>query len=169
MSERFSVIFPLVMKEEGGFVNNPSDPGGMTNHGVTKHVWDGWVGRSVDEQAMRRLSLVDVEPLYKKKYWGVCRCEDLPAGVDLVVFDCAVNSGTTKASRLLQQVLSTTIDGVIGPNTVAKACKEDPKKIIVWYCDARLAFLQSLGTFKVFGKGWTARVSRIKAEALKLA
>lgn len=168
MKSNFNKCLKSVLKEEGGFVNNPFDPGGATNHGVTKHVWEGWVGHSVSVEDMKELSEDDVKPLYKKKYWDVNRCDDLPGGVDLVVFDTSVHSGPTKAAKLLQQAVSTTVDGIIGPKTIQKVIAEDPLKIIKWYCDARLAYLKSLGTFPVFGKGWTARVVRLKEKAPKM-
>ena len=164
----FDNCFAFTMKQEGGFVNNPSDPGGMTNHGVTKHVWESWVGHKVDEKAMRALTLDAVKPLYQKKYWDVCRCGDLPKGIDMVVFDTAVNSGATKAAKILQNCLNTVADGIIGPKTVQLAANADPKKIIEKYCNARLAFLQGLDTFKVFGHGWANRISQLRSSAMQI-
>ena len=81
----------FVLEQEKGFVNNEKDPGGMTNLGVTAKVWEEWVGHPVDEKQMRALTKADVVPLYQRKYWNACRCSELPTGIDLCVFDTAVN------------------------------------------------------------------------------
>ena len=67
MKENFEVALKALLKHEGGFVNHPADPGGMTNLGVTKKVWEEFVGHAVDEQAMRNLTPETVAPLYKKQ------------------------------------------------------------------------------------------------------
>ena len=161
----------LVLKSEGGYVNNPADPGGMTNLGVTARVWEEWVGHPVDEKQMRSLTKVDVVPLYQRKYWNACRCSELPTGIDLCVFDTAVNSGPGRAVKLLQQCLGVPADGAIGPKTITAVNQFKDTALIHLideYCTARQAFLISLPTFGTFGKGWTARVQRLKDAAIKM-
>lgn len=171
MIENFDKAIQHTLHEEGGYVNHPSDPGGMTNLGVTKRVWEEWVGHPVDEKQMRDLTPADVTPLYQRKYWNACRCSELPDGLDLCVFDTAVNSGPGRAIKLLQGCLGVTVDGAIGPNTVAAVSQFKGTALlhlIEDYCSARQAFLISLPTFGTFGKGWTARVNRLKEAATKL-
>jgi lysozyme family protein len=144
----------------------------MTNLGVTKRVWEEWVGHPVDEKQMRALQPADVTPLYQRKYWNATKCSDLPAGLDLCVFDTAVNSGPGRAIKLLQTYLGVTADGAIGDKTLAAVNQfkgESLKELINGYCDARQAFLAGLPTFGTFGKGWTARVNRLRAEAVEMA
>lgn len=172
MIHNFDRAMQHVLKEEGGFVNHPQDPGGMTNLGVTKRVWEEWVGHPVDEKQMKALVATDVVPLYQRKYWNATRCSDLPAGIDLCVFDTAVNSGPGRAVKLLQGCLGVSADGAIGNNTLAAVSQfkgEALKQLINSYCDARHAFLTGLPTFGTFGKGWTARVERLRVDALALA
>jgi len=157
-----------LMKHEGGFVNHPKDPGGMTNLGVTQRVWEEWVGHPVDEKAMRALTPAVVAPMYKQKYWDKIRGDDLPSGVDLAVFDCCVNSGPGRAAKMLQRVLGVAEDGAIGPQTIAKALSIDSSKLIADYNDARLAFLQALPTWATFGKGWGSRVAQVTTEATNM-
>ena len=97
MNSNFERCLQHTLKEEGGFVNNPKDPGGMTNLGVTKRTYEQYVGHPVDEETMRGLTPEMVAPLYKKMYWDVVKGDQLPDGVDYCVFDVAVNSGPTKA------------------------------------------------------------------------
>ena len=172
MIENFDKAMQHVLKEEGGYVNHPKDPGGMTNLGVTARVWEEWVGHPVDEKQMKALVAADVIPLYQRKYWNATRCNDLPSGLDLCVFDTAVNSGPGRAVKLLQGCLGVAADGAIGNNTlsaVAQFKNQALIDLINGYCDSRPAFLASLPTFATFGKGWSARVSRLRADALELA
>ena len=161
--------FAAVLRHEGGYVNHPKDPGGMTNLGVTKRVWEEWSGHPVDEAAMRALTPAMVEPLYRAKYWNAVRGDELPAGVDLCVFDVAVNSGPGRAARLLQAAVGAAVDGGIGPKTVAEAVVKQPAETIDAICDGREAFLRSRPAFSTFGVGWLARVERVRREAKSFA
>jgi len=165
MKENFDKLFVKLIRHEGGFVNHPSDPGGMTNLGVTKQVWEEWVGHSVDEKAMRNLTPEMVKPLYKRKYWDKVCGDDLPAGVDYCVFDAAVNSGPGRAIKWLQQAVGVTQDGFLGPKTLAAVKAANPQLLVVSYNAVRLAFLQDLPTWDAFGRGWGRRVAEVKKDA----
>lgn len=169
MMTNFDDALKALLKHEGGFVNHPKDPGGMTNLGVTKRVWEEWVGHPVGEEDMRALTPEKVAPLYKAKYWDKVYGDKLPHGVDLCVFDCAVNSGVSRAAKLLQRAVGVDDDGVIG-NMTLQACEAvDAELIIQRFSEERLAFLQALPTFATFGKGWSRRVAEVKAQAQNLA
>jgi lysozyme family protein len=170
MQSNFDACLKNLLIHEGGYVNNPSDPGGMTNLGVTARVWEEWVGHPVDEKQMRALTPADVAPLYKRKYWDACHADDLVSGVDYCVFDVAVNSGAGRAIKFLQSCVGATPDGGYGSITAAlvKKAEQDPARLIELYCAKRLEFLQSLKTFPVFGKGWSRRVAEVKETALKM-
>ena len=157
MRENFDKCLKMLLKHEGGFVNHPKDPGGMTNLGVTKKVYEKWVGRDVTEQEMRDLTVEQVAPIYKKNYWDRCKCDDLPSGADWSVFDWAVNSGTGRASKAVQKICGAEPDGVIGPKTLALLDKIDNELIIEDMYKIRQNFYESLNTFDTFGKGWTRR------------
>jgi len=170
MRENFDRCLEKMLKHEGGFVNHPKDPGGMTNLGVTKAVWEEWLGRPVSEKEMQALTPIMVKPLYKRKYWDAVRADDLVAGVDYCVFDVAVNSGPGRAIKFLQSVVGATPDGGFGSITLAlvKKAEADPTTLIKQYCARRLEFLQSLRTFETFGKGWSRRVQEVENDALKM-
>ena len=110
MKENFDEALKAILHHEGGFVNHPKDPGGMTNLGVTKRVWEEYVGHEVDEKAMRALTPADVDTLYRRKYWDKVRGDELPAGVDYAVFDAAINSGPGRASKWLQTAVGAVPD-----------------------------------------------------------
>jgi len=168
MKENLLPAMVALMKHEGNFSNQPKDPGGMTNLGVTQRVWEEWVGHPVSEKEMRALTPAIVAPMYKKKYWDKVHGDDLPSGVDLAVFDFAVNSGPGRAAKMLQKVLGVTEDGAIGPQTLVKAVSIDSSKLIADYNAARLAFLQALPTWATFGNGWGRRVAEVTTEATNM-
>ena len=168
MQSNFDAALQHVLQSEGGFVNHPSDPGGMTNLGVTARTWEDWVGHKPSEKEMRELTAAKVAPLYKRKFWDAIKGDDLPAGLDYCVFDCAVNSGPGRAAKILQDVVGVKPDGGIGPITLAAVKAMDPIELISKYADKRLQFWQSLSTFETFGKGWTRRGNEVKDEALKM-
>lgn len=160
-----SLAFLIAPDREGGFVNNPKDPGGMTNMGVTKKAWEEWVGRASSEKEMRALKPANVEAFYKRKYWDKVSGNLLPSGVDYAVFDFAVNSGPGRAAKVLQRVLGVKQDGDIGLVTLEKAMSIGSKKLVEDYNAERLLFLKSLPTWPDFGNGWERRVSEVTNEA----
>lgn len=169
MVDNFDQCLAETLKHEGGFVQNPVDPGGATNRGVTKQTWEEWVGHEVNVADIKALTVEDVEPLYRREFWDACQCDLLAPGVDFVVFDVAVNSGTKRAAKLLQQVVGVEPDGAIGPRTLAAANSIGANLLVNKLCDKRQAFWQSLKTFPVFGKGWTRRGNEVRAKAIQLA
>ena len=150
-------------------MNHPADPGGMTNLGVTKRVWEEWTGKPATEADMRSLTPAMGGPLYKKRYWDAVRGDDLPSGVDLCVFDCAVNAGVGRASKFLQQAVGVPADGVIGPKTLAAVTAKPADEVIEAFCNLRGAHFKSLSTFATFGKGWMNRLGAVEAESKHMA
>ena len=168
-ADNFEQCLALVLKSEGGFVNNPKDPGGMTNLGVTKAVWESWVGNPVTEAEMRALGPQDVAPLYKANYWDKISGDSLPLGVDYATFDMAVYSGVSRAAKTLQQVLGVAQDGQVGEATISACEAANPREIATGVCEKRLAFLQSLPTYDTFGRGWSSRVASVEKAAFDMA
>jgi len=165
MQSNWPQSFRLMLASEGGFSNHPSDPGGMTNLGVTKATWENWVGRESDEAEMRGLTPEKVEPLYKKKYFDAVRGDELPMGLDYLMFDFAVNAGAGRAIKTLQTAVGVTPDGGFGPMTMAAVQAVDPVDLIERFSQAKEDFYRSLNTFATFGKGWLNRVADVKVKA----
>ena len=165
MKDNFDAALKAIIHHEGGFVNHPSDPGGMTNLGVTKKVWEEWVGHEVDEKTMRALTPEVVGPMYKAKYWDKVKGDDLPEGVDYCVFDAAVNSGPGRAAKWLQSCVGVEPDGGIGPKTLAAVAAFDPAELVEDYAKRRLSFLVDLPHWGTFGKGWSRRVAEVQTVA----
>ena len=165
MDNNFDKAFDFVMKSEGGYVNNPKDPGGETNLGVTKAAWSTWPKRPIQSGEMAKLQLSDVKPFYKALYWDKAYCPQLPTGLDYCLFDAAVNMGVGQAIRLLQKSLGCVPDGVIGPNTMKAINDAKPEDLIDKFSAQKEMFYRSLATFNVFGKGWINRVAQVKINA----
>src|ERR1700742_2119459 len=118
MTNNFDSVLQCVLKDEGGFVNDPQDPGGMTNLGVTQRVWEAYVGHPVSEADMRALTSAMVSPLYRQNYWDRVHGDELPLGVDYAVMDFAVNSGPSRSAKTLQAACGVAQDGSIGTQTL---------------------------------------------------
>jgi len=169
VKDNFEKCFQLVLEHEGGFVNNPKDPGGPTNLGVTQRNWEVYLNRSVTETEMRALTPDNVKSFYKELYWDRIKGDQLPAGIDYAAFDLAVNSGVYKAARYLQQIAGVADDGIIGPKSMEAILACDPEQTVDALCDMRLDFLKRLPTFGTFGKGWSHRVAEVKLKAISMA
>ena len=174
MKENYDHCLGLILHHEGGYVNHPKDPGGETNKGITKRVYENWcIEQDLFQKEMKDLKISDVAPIYKNNYWDRVKAEALPHGVDLCVFDFSVNAGTGRGAKYLQTIVGAVSDGAIGPNTlrqvdefVALRGEED---LVVAYSDARRRYYKKLRTFDTFGRGWLRRVDETEVEALKLA
>ena len=169
MIQTFEPALLLLLHHEGGFVNDKHDRGGMTNLGVTSRAWADWLHEPVDEKEMRGLTLSQVRPFYRIKYWNACGANQLPAGVDYAVFDFSVNSGVGRAVRTLQDTLGVDIDGILGPETLAACEALSPATLITHYTTARLDYLERLDDWDIFGEGWQNRVNEVEGEALRFA
>lgn len=173
MRSNFPAALKELLKHEGGYVNHPKDPGGMTNLGVTKRVYEAWVGHPVNEKIMRGLTVDHVRALYKASYWDKVKADDLPAGLDLCVFDFAVNAGSNRAARYLQMMVGATPDGKIGPATLARVKnyvrEHGVAHAINRYQDMREGYYKKLRTFSTFGRGWLRRVKEVREAALEMA
>ena len=165
MNNNWKQAFDLMLKSEGGYVHHPSDLGGRTNLGVTQATWENWVGRGSDEAEMRGLTPEKVEPMYKKKFWDAVRGDELPVGLDYLMFDFAVNAGAGRAIKTLQTAVGVTPDGGFGPMTMAAVQAVDPNDLIERFSQAKEDFYRSLTTFATFGKGWLNRVADVKVKA----
>lgn len=173
MRSNFPDALKELLKHEGGYVNHPQDPGGMTNLGVTKRVYEDWVGHPVSEKIMRSLTVEHVRALYKANYWDKVKGDDLPDGLDLCVFDFAVNAGPVRAAKYLQLMVGTNPDGKIGPATLARVKNyvrdHGVAHAINRYQDMRESYYMKLRTFKTFGRGWLRRVEEVRKTALEMA
>ena len=173
MLSNWETAFNLMLKSEGGFSNDQRDSGnhlpdgreGSTMLGVTQYNWENWAGHEVTQDQMKKLTPEDVKPFYKKKFWDVCRCDDMPSGIDYLVFDFAVNAGCGGSAKILQKAVGVTPDGGIGPMTLAAVNAIPETELIEKFSEAKEAFYRSLDNFDVYSKGWLNRVADVRQHA----
>ena len=168
MKENFDKCLEMLLHHEGGYVWHEEDPGGETNLGVTKKVYQDWGGT----KEMIDLTVEDVAPIYKKNYWDRNRCdmvEDASSpGVAYFLLDFAVNAGR-QGAKCLQKSIGANPAGVIGPKTIAILKKMDADYVLEQMHQHRQTFYESLKTFKTFGRGWTRRNDEALAKGKKMA
>jgi lysozyme family protein len=165
----FESALALVLRLEGGFARHPRDSGGATHFGITLETLSRARGHSVTAEDVRQLTKAEAAAIYRRFYWQAIRADELPPGLDLALFDLAVNSGPKRAVALLQQVVGAEADGLIGPATLDAIRRADPVEIIRLLTRRRLGFLSRLAIWPVFGRGWRRRVLTVEREAILLA
>lgn len=164
--DHFNKSLRLVFGHEGGYVNNPNDPGGETKFGISDRrdgLMDGHAdidGDRVPDVRIKLLTLEQAGRIYWREYWQPLRCDELHPSIAYVLFDTAVNTGNRQAVRLLQRGLQITDDGLIGPATIA-AANRDPKHTVLSLAVQRVMFNAGLSTWAHFGKGWTKRIFEV--------
>lgn len=149
---------------EGGKVDDPRDPGGRTNQGVIQRVYNGFRQRKgLPIRDVYLMNDAERDEIYKLQFWDAIYGDKLPSGVDMVVFDGAVNSGPVQSVKWLQRALGVAADGHIGQATWnALAANDDNDKLIADILARRMLFLQSLKPWKTYKGGWTSRVNQVK-------
>jgi lysozyme family protein len=171
MKENFEQSLKMLLHHEGGYVWHPEDPGGETNLGVTRAVYEQWVGRQVMDGEMKTLKVADVAPIYKTNYWDKLKGDDpmMPSGVDFAAFDWGVNSGTGRPAKVIQKYIGAKQDGAIGPRSLALVAENNPSDMIQYLYEQRQKFYERLKTFDTFGKGWTRRNQETLKAAMEMA
>jgi lysozyme family protein len=168
---RYAECLKLVLAYEGGFVNHPNDKGGATNLGVTQATLTKHLGRKATIDDVKALTPDKVAPIYEQMYWKPVWAFRLPKGVDLCVFDWAVNAGPNRAIRHLQEALKVRVDGIIGVNTLKAVEAANAKDLVKVLCYLRRDWynrrVQEAPSQMVFLKGWLARVDHVEKEGFK--
>jgi lysozyme family protein len=153
------------LPHEGGWADHPKDPGGATMKGVTLAVYRRFKPGATKAQ-LRNITDAELLEIYRAGYWEPVRGDELPAGVDLSMFDYGVNSGPGRAIKDAQRVVGVPVDNRMGPVTLAAIKAMPPRKFIKAHCAKRLGFVQSLKIWDTFGKGWSRRIASIEAVGL---
>ena len=159
---------PFIFKAEGGYSDNPADPGGPTNFGITLATLRAYEGNpNLTAEDVKKLTPAVAREIYRTAYWNRMQCGALPAGLDLEVFDFGVNSGPAESVKTLQRLVGVTQDGSVGPITLAAVRQFNVGDLIGRFAQARLAFYQSLN-MPEFEQGWATRVAQIQTAATKM-
>jgi len=163
MKDNYQASLNHVLQSEGLWSDNPADPGGATMKGITLSTYQKWKGNPhISKDDLKAISDQDVYDLYKQNYWDKVKGDDLPSGVDYMVFDASVNMGVGRASKLIQTAAGVPADGVIGNGTLEAIKNANPTELMDKFSTEKEDFYKSLPTFGTFGKGWLNRVAQVK-------
>jgi lysozyme family protein len=170
---KFENALPKILREEGGYVNDPDDSGGATNRGITQETYNIYRdGKGLDRRPVRYSTIQETAEIYEN-FWKRCGADHLPAGLNLSVFDFSVNAGPRRGVITLQRLVGTKPDGIVGPNTLKAVRRKDVRELISAYAMARREFYESLASRrqkdKKFLKGWLLRTGRVERASLKAA
>lgn len=166
-ASNFPAALQFVLAQEGGWSNDPHDPGGATNKGITLRTFQSFQHGATAED-LRHISDAMVSTIYHREYWGIMGCDGLPPGVDLCVFDAGVNLGPARAVGMLQAIVGVRRDGIDGAMTQAAAAHMSALTIITRFAGLRKAWYRALPTWPDFGQGWEQRVERCTAAAIRM-
>lgn len=147
----FDSAFELLIGHEGGYVNNPADPGGETRFGISKRSYPG--------EDIKAMTLARAKTIYLRDFWAPAGCDGVPPAVRFDLFDMAVNSGVRAAIKCLQGAAGCPQDGVLGPKTLQAVGTLDGAKLVARFNGARLQFMTDLPAWASFGKGWARRIA----------
>lgn len=154
----FEKALEIVLSHEGGYVNDPKDPGGETNFGISK--------RAHPDLDIKRLTRDQAAAIYRRDYWDRCRCGSFDTAVAIIVFDTAVNMGRAFAITTLQHVVGVSPDGIVGNQTIQAVNMLDPVKIVKEYSVLRMLRYTKVKNFDTYGKGWTRRLFDVALRAV---
>jgi lysozyme family protein len=147
----FEILIDRVLSNEGGYVNNPADPGGETRFGIAKRSYP-----SVDIKNLTREAAIEI---YRTDFWGRVQGEKLPPSFAFQALDAAVNHGIGNSVRWMQRAAGVADDGNIGPMTLAAIDRSETPDLVLNFNAERLEFYAKLTTFDTFGRGWTRRIA----------
>lgn len=148
---RFDEVFERVIGHEGGYVNDPQDPGGETNWGISK--------RSYPHVDIAELTRDEAKEIYRRDYWQAARCDEYDAAIGFQLFDAAINSGIGNAVRFLQRAVGVADDGHVGPVTIQAINAMTPTDVLMLFNAERIEFMSKLTTWDRFGRGWARRIA----------
>ena len=147
----FDLLVERVLSHEGGYVNDPRDPGQETRWGISKRAYP-----HLDIRNLTRAQAIDI---YRRDFWQRVRGDELPREFAFQALDAAVNHGIGNAVRWMQRAAGVADDGVIGPVTLAAVQRAQPADLVLRFNAERLRFYAKLTTFATFGRGWVNRVA----------
>lgn len=175
-SSIFELALAHVLEMEGGFDDDPFDPGGPTNKGITLQTLAEWMRVTIDaanaadlKHSLKAIPEATVRAIYLARYWEPCSASKFQPALALMHFDAAVNHGVGSANRLLQEAVGVTVDGEIGPGTLRAVSVSERAPLLARYAELRRQRYRSLPAFWRFGRGWMRRVDQTLAKATALA
>ena len=145
----FDKAFQITVGVEGGYVNDPADPGGETRYGISK--------RAHPDVDIKSLTLDQARNIYRRDYWQAASCDSMPERIGHLVFDCAVHHGVKTAIKLLQRALKVADDGEFGPITRGALTARDTNETADLLMAQRMLYLMTCSAWPTYKLGWAKR------------
>lgn len=149
----FDKALEHILEYEGGLVDHPNDPGGLTNFGISLRAFP-----QLGRDGIRNLTKQSAGVIYRTNYWDNCRVDELPEELKLMVFDCSVNQGSSFARKTLQSAVNVTVDGIIGPKTLEAVSEAPVDAVLHNYSKLRYYRYRYNKNWETFGDGWMNRL-----------
>jgi lysozyme family protein len=147
----FDKAFDKLIAHEGGLVEHPADPGGLTKYGISQRSYPG--------EDIRGMTLERAKEIYQRDFWWRAGCDAVPPAIKFDLFDMAVNSGVARAVKTLQRAVGTVEDGILGPKTLQAVQSMPPARLVARFNGVRLAFMAGLTQWPAFSRGWALRIA----------
>jgi lysozyme family protein len=168
----FEHAFAIVVGHEGGYSAERADPGnwtgGTVGSGELRGTSYGISAAAYPSLDIARLTPDDARAIYRRDYWDRVRADAMPPPLALLVFDAAVNNGVGRAIRWLQGAAGVTVDGQLGPATLAAVAQARGAELCAEFQAQRLSFMASLPTWRAFGLGWARRLCALPYQSLTM-
>lgn len=165
MNSNFPKALKFVLNEEGLWGDDPRDPGGATMEGITLETYREYKrNQYITKDQLHKIPDNEVSDIYRKRFWNVVRADDMPNGIDFLLFDFGVNAGTGRSAKFIQEAVKVPIDGVIGNQTISAVKAANVMELITTFTEMKKAYYKGLKLFPIYGKGWLKRVD--EAEVL---
>jgi lysozyme family protein len=164
MTDNFDTFIRRILDHEGGYTNNPKDPGnwtgGKVGQGRLLGTKFGIAANTYPNVDIPGLTIEKASAIYRRDYWIASGADRMPPAVGFQLLDGAINSGVKRSVQWLQQAVGVTADGVVGPRTIAAVGAMDPADVVLMMLAARLAFMADLTSWADFGRGWARRIAQ---------
>lgn len=167
MKHNFVQSLTMVLAHEGGWSDHPSD-GETKMRGISLRMFQRYYGSDKNKNDLHNIDDIKINRIYREAYWDQCLCDDLPNGIDYVVFDTAIHSGPQKAIEWLQKAAKITQNGIITKETINMIVDMDIEILINRMIYERLTAIMRLPGWAMLKHKWMKRIQSVRRDALEM-
>ena len=161
--ERIEKLKSFILSWEGGFVNDPRDPGGATNKGVTLATFRSVFGKDKTVKDLKKITDSQWMTIFKTKFWDRYKADSIKdEWITYLLVDWLWTSGPGNAIERVQKFLGLKIDGIVGNVTINKINSYNGKELFTKLWHLRENFIKTRAQYLIYGKGWLRRLNGIQ-------